>query len=122
MPVNKKWNIEELLGACKRFPIETRRRITFEYVMLAGINDFDDDAMRVVHLLKDIRCKVNLIPFNEHPLSTFKKPSRDRVLSFQRLLLESGMTVFIRSTRGDDIDAACGMLGAQKLEAARQIA
>jgi len=122
MPVNKKWNIEELLAACKRFPLEPRRRITFEYVMLAGINDFDEDAARIVQLVKDIPCKVNLIPFNEHPLSSFKRPSRDRVLTFQKQLLNSGLTVFIRSTRGDDIDAACGMLGAQKLEAARQMA
>jgi 23S rRNA (adenine2503-C2)-methyltransferase len=121
MPVNKKWNIEELLAACRKFPMETRRRITFEYVMLSGINDSDDDALRVAHLLKGIPCKVNLIPFNEHPLSNFKRPSRDRVLAFQRLLLDCHMTVFIRSTRGDDIDAACGMLGAQKLEEARQM-
>lgn len=119
MPVNKKWNIEELLSACRRFPIETRRRITFEYVMLSGINDFDDDARRVAELLQGIPCKVNLIPFNEHPLSSFKRPAKDRVLAFQRILLDSNMTVFIRSTRGDDIDAACGMLGAQKLEEAR---
>jgi 23S rRNA (adenine2503-C2)-methyltransferase len=119
MPVNKKWNIEELLAACKSFPIEARRRITFEYVMLDGINDFDEDAVRVVGLLKGIQAKVNLIPFNEHPLSSFKKPPRERVLAFQRILLDNHMTVFIRSTRGDDIDAACGMLGAQKLENAR---
>lgn len=122
MPVNKKWNIEELLDACRKFPLESRRRITFEYVMLAGINDTDDDAVRVAQLLKNIPCKVNLIPFNEHPLSPYKRPNRDRVLAFQRVLLDLHMTVFIRSTRGDDIDAACGMLGAQKLEEARQIA
>ncbi len=120
MPVNKKWNIEELLEACRFFPLHMRRRVTFEYVMLAGINDTNDDAYRLLNLLNGIKCKVNLIPFNAHPLSPYKRPDNDRVREFQTILLQNHMTVFVRTTRGDDIDAACGMLGAQKLETARE--
>ncbi len=119
MPVNKKWNLEELVEACREFPVQARRRITFEYVMLAGLNDTDDDAYRLAGWLQGIKCKVNLIPFNPHPLSPYKRPSLERVKAFQHILLQKHYTVFIRSTRGDDIDAACGMLGAQKLETAR---
>ncbi len=119
MPVNQKWDIAALLEACKAFPMEARRRITFEYVLLAGINDSDDDAKRLVKLLRDFRCKVNLIPFNAHPLSPFKRPEQDRVLAFQGILQDRHMSAFIRTTRGDDVDAACGMLGAKKLADAR---
>lgn len=120
MPVNLKWDISDLLVACKAFRLDARRRITFEYVMLAGINDSDDDAMRLVHLLRDMRCKINLIPFNAHPLSSFKRPSDERVAAFQSILQSHHLSVFVRTTRGEDIDAACGMLGAKKLEQARQ--
>jgi 23S rRNA (adenine2503-C2)-methyltransferase len=120
MPINKKWNIEELLAACQFFPLHMRRRVTFEYVMLAGINDTNDDAYRLLNLLNGIKCKVNLIPFNAHPLSAYKRPDNDRVRAFQTILLQNHMTVFVRTTRGDDIDAACGMLGALKLETARE--
>lgn len=119
MPVNKKWNLEELVEACRAFPLQTRRRITFEYVMLAGMNDTNEDAYRLVNWLSGIKCKVNLIPFNPHPLSPYKRPDLDRVKAFQHILLQNHFAVFIRGTRGDDIDAACGMLGAQKLEDAR---
>ncbi len=115
MPVNNKWAIEELLQACKEFPLKVRERITFEYVLLKGINDTKEDAMRLAELLKDFQCKVNLIPFNEHPLSPFKKPDNSVVLMFHKILYRSHISVFTRKTRGDDIDAACGMLGAQKL-------
>jgi 23S rRNA (adenine2503-C2)-methyltransferase len=119
MPVNKKWNLEELVEACRAFPLQTRRRITFEYVMLAGMNDTDEDAYRLSNWLSGIKCKVNLIPFNPHPLSPYKRPALERVKAFQHILLQRNYAVFIRGTRGDDIDAACGMLGAQKLEQAR---
>lgn len=121
MPVNKRWNIEALLEACRNYPIGIRRRMMFEYVMLAGINDSDEDAYRLIELMKGFRCKVNLIPFNTHPLSPYQRPSQERVLAFQKILLDANLTVFIRGTRGDDIDAACGMLGAHKLEGARQL-
>ncbi|MBN4077403.1 23S rRNA (adenine(2503)-C(2))-methyltransferase RlmN [Sulfobacillus acidophilus] len=120
MPVNKKWDIAALLKACKNFPIKTRRRITFEYVLLKDINDSNEDANKLVELLKSFKCKINLIPFNEHPLSPFKRPVQNRVLEFQNILIKSNLSVFIRSTRGDDVDAACGMLGAKKLEDARE--
>jgi 23S rRNA (adenine2503-C2)-methyltransferase len=119
MPVNRRWKIKDLLAACREFPMQARRRITFEYVMLAGVNDSNDDAHRLVGLMKGMKSKVNLIPFNAHPLSPFEKPSGNRVHAFQRILSDAGLSVFVRTTRGDDIDAACGMLGAKKLEAAR---
>lgn len=120
MPVNNKWKIEELLQAARDFPLKVRERITFEYVMLKGINDTEDDAYRLAHLLKGLQCKVNLIPFNEHPLSPYKKPDEKTVLLFHKILYRSHLSVFTRKTRGDDIDAACGMLGAKKLEAERE--
>ncbi len=120
MPINNKWRIEELLEAARSFPLKIRERITFEYVLLKGINDTDDDAFRLAHLLKDMKCKINLIPFNEHPLSPYKKPDNDVVLRFHQILYRSHLSVFTRKTRGDDIDAACGMLGAKKLELKRK--
>jgi 23S rRNA (adenine2503-C2)-methyltransferase len=119
MPVNKKWPIEELLAACRAFPLRARRRITFEYVLLQDVNDTDDDARRLVQLMQGMRGKVNLIPFNPHPLSPFGRPSDERVEAFRRILDEGRVSAFVRTTRGLDIDAACGMLGAQKLEQAR---
>src|SRR5690606_29154035 len=111
MPVNRRWKIEQLLDACRAFPLKARRRITFEYVMLAGVNDSDDDARRLVKLLDGFRCKVNLIPFNPHPLSPFERPSGNRVAAFQNILQAANVSTFVRTTRGLDIDAACGMLG-----------
>jgi len=119
MPVTKRWDIQALLAACAAFPLERRRRITFEYVMLAGVNDSDDDAHRLVELLRGQRSKVNLIPFNAHPLSPFARPADDRVEAFRGIVDRGGLSCFVRTTRGLDIDAACGMLGAKKLESAR---
>lgn len=119
MPLNHKWPLEELVDACRDFPLHARRRITFEYVLLKDLNDTDEDAHRLATWLSQIRCKINLIPFNPHPLSPYQRPSLERVKAFQHILLQKHFTVFIRGTRGDDIDAACGMLGAQKLEQAR---
>lgn len=119
MPVNKKWQIESLLQAARDFPLKVRERITFEYVLLKGINDSEDDAHRLVGLLKGLKCKINLIPFNEHPLSPYKKPDQQTTLMFHNILYRAHLSVFTRKTRGDDIDAACGMLGAQKLEQER---
>ena len=120
MPVNKRWDIDALLDACRDFPAERRRRITFEYVLLKDVNDGDDDARRLVQLLREFRTKVNLIPFNAHPLSPFGRPDDARVDKFRRILDDAGVNCFVRTTRGLDIDAACGMLGAKKLEAARK--
>ena len=119
MPVTKRWDLQALLAACAAFPLERRRRITFEYVLLAGVNDTDDDARRLVDLLRGQRTKVNLIPFNAHPLSPFARPADERVDAFRAILDRAGVPCFVRTTRGLDIDAACGMLGAKKLETAR---
>ena len=120
MPVTKRWGIAALLDACRAFPLERRRRITFEYVMLQNVNDSDDDARRLVALMAGMRCKVNLIPFNAHPLSPYARPADERVEAFRRILDDKHVSCFVRTTRGLDIDAACGMLGAQKLEKARR--
>jgi 23S rRNA (adenine2503-C2)-methyltransferase len=119
MPVTKRHSLESLLQACLEFPLKARRRITFEYVMLGGVNDTDADAHRVVALMHGQRSKVNLIPFNAHPLSPFVRPSDERVESFRDILDRANISTFVRTTRGLDIDAACGMLGAKKLELAR---
>jgi 23S rRNA (adenine2503-C2)-methyltransferase len=110
MPVNKKWPIAELLAACRRFPLGAHRRITFEYVMLKDFNDTIEDAARVYQLLKGIPSKVNLIPFNEHPGSDFKRPLDTQVRAFQKYLLDRQMTATVRISRGRDILAACGQL------------
>ena len=110
MPVNKRWNIAELLDACRNYPLGPHRRITFEYVMLQGINDSLEDAARIVQLTRSIPSKINLIPFNEHSGSEFKRPSDQVVRSFQRYLLERKLTATVRISRGRDILAACGQL------------
>jgi 23S rRNA (adenine2503-C2)-methyltransferase len=120
MPVNKKYPLGTLLAACREIPLKARRRITFEYVLLEGINDALEDARRLARLLKGLRCKVNLIPFNEHPLSAYRRPSREATLRFQECLRDGGHHVLLREARGDDIDAACGMLGGDKLEEVRR--
>ncbi|MEM1024703.1 MAG: 23S rRNA (adenine(2503)-C(2))-methyltransferase RlmN [Myxococcota bacterium] len=113
MPINKTYPIEVLLEACRAFPLPSRRRITFEYVLLDGINDSDADARRLPKLLKGLRCKVNLIPFNEHPYVPFARPPISRVQRFQRKLMSAGLSAFVRTPRGEDISAACGQLGVE---------
>ncbi len=110
MPVNKKWNIEDLLNACREYPLATRQRLTFQYVMMAGVNDSDEDAHKLVALMKEFQPKINLIPFNPHPFAPYKKPEREQVLAFQQILFDAKLSAFIRNARGDDINAACGML------------
>lgn len=122
MPVNKKWPIEELLATCKNLPMAPRRRITFEYVLLGGVNDSLNEARELVPLVANIKCKVNLIPFNAHPLSPFSKPKSEDVKAFQEFLIQHHVSVFVRGTRGDDINVACGMLGAKKLDSAIEAA
>jgi 23S rRNA (adenine2503-C2)-methyltransferase len=113
MPVNKKYPIQALLQACREFPLPLNRQITFEYVLLGGINDSSDDALRLVRLLKGIRSKINLIPFNPPDSSSeFIKPDENKVLEFYDLLSKAGMTVIVRKSSGDDISAACGQLRA----------
>jgi 23S rRNA (adenine2503-C2)-methyltransferase len=110
MPVNRGFAIEELLAACRRFPLPFRQRMTFEYVLLDGVNDAPEDARRLVKLLKGIRAKINLIPFNDWEGSGFGRPPLARILAFQALLLEHGITATIRWSKGEDIGAACGQL------------
>jgi 23S rRNA (adenine2503-C2)-methyltransferase len=110
MPVNKKWNLEELIAACRRFPLGSHRRITFEYVMLKDINDTLQDAARIIQLTRGIPSKINLIPFNEHSGSVYKRPSDEVVRKFQKYLLDRGLTATVRISRGRDILAACGQL------------
>lgn len=110
MPVNKRWNIAELLRACREYPLGQHRRVTFEYVLLRDFNDSLEDAARVHQLLRGMRAKVNLIPFNEHPGSEFKRPDDVKVKAFQHYLVSRGMTATVRISRGRDILAACGQL------------
>jgi len=110
MPINKKYPLAELMQACRDYPLDAKRRITFEYVMLKGINDSDDDAHNLAILLDNIPSKVNIIPFNEWPGSGFECSSRNRIHAFADILRKAGVDAPIRKTRGDDILAACGQL------------
>jgi len=109
--VNRAFPLPRLLDACRAFPLAARRRITFEYVLLAGENDSDDDARRLVDLVRGLRVKMNLIPFNPHPALPYERPKAERTRAFQRILLDAALPTSIRSTRGDDVLAACGQLG-----------
>jgi 23S rRNA (adenine2503-C2)-methyltransferase len=110
VPINRKYGLKELLEACRKFPVKRRERITFEYVMLSGVNDTPEDARRLVRLLNGIRGKVNLLPLNEAAGIPFERPSDARVNAFARILAEHGVTVSVRKSRGRDIRAACGQL------------
>jgi 23S rRNA (adenine2503-C2)-methyltransferase len=110
MPLNKKWNLEMLITAAREFPLRTREWITFEYVLLGGVNDTSENAKEVAHLLRGIRCKVNLIALNPGPGIAFEMPGADRVAAFQKNLRDSGIPAFVRRPRGRDIYAACGQL------------
>jgi len=110
MPVNRRYPIRELLKACKEFPLPGRRKVTFEYVMLGGINDTLQDAKRLLRLISDIPNKVNLIPFNEHEGCEFKAPTRAAIDAFHKYLIDHNVTVITRDSRGGDISAACGQL------------
>jgi 23S rRNA (adenine2503-C2)-methyltransferase len=110
MPVNRGWGLDDLLAACRRFPLPVRQRMTFEYTLLAGVNDSGEDARRLARRIEGIRAKVNLIPFNEWPGSAFRRPAPERILGFQRVLLDAGLTATIRWSKGEDVGAACGQL------------
>ncbi len=110
MPVNRRYPIAALLDACRRFPLPSRRYITFEYVLIRGINDTLEDAKRLVRLIHGIPSKVNLIPFNEHEGSSLRTPEQGAIDAFHRYLLDRHITVITRSSRGADISAACGQL------------
>ncbi len=110
VPVSRKYPIAQVIDACRRFPLKRRSRITFEYVLLAGVNDTPDDARRLVRLLEGIRSKVNLIPLNEAAGIPFSRPSDARVDAFAAILAARHVTVSVRKSRGRDIRAACGQL------------
>jgi 23S rRNA (adenine2503-C2)-methyltransferase len=110
MPINRKWNLEQLMTAVGKFRLRNRERITFEYVLLNGVNDEMQHAREVSVLLRGLRCKVNLIALNPGPGIDFSTPAAERVAAFQKVLSESGVPVFVRRPRGRDIFAACGQL------------
>lgn len=110
MPVNKKYPLSVLIEACKKFPLQKRKRITFEYIMLSGINDTQSHAQELLHTIRGIRCKVNLIPFNEYYGSEFKQSHSKTIKKFQEVLMDGHITASIRKSRGADIMASCGQL------------
>ena len=125
VPPNKKYPIGAILDACRRFPLKNRSRITFEYVMLDGMNDTPEDARRLVKLLAGIKGKVNLIPLNPAPGIPYERPADERVNRFAQILADRGVIVSVRKSRGRDIRAACGQLiveGGTKKTAAQQMA
>ena len=125
VPPNRKYPLVEILETCRRFPLKKRSRITFEYVMLDGVNDTPEDARRLARLLSGIKSKVNLIPLNPAPGIPFERPSDERVDRFAQILADRYVTVSVRKSRGRDIRAACGQLiveGGVKKSAAQQIA
>ena len=114
VPINRKYPLRELLAACLRY-IERAPRdfVTFEYVMLDGVNDAPEQARELVALVRDVPCKFNLIPFNPFPSTEFRTSPRARIVAFQAILQDAGLVATIRKTRGEDIDAACGQLAGQ---------
>jgi 23S rRNA (adenine2503-C2)-methyltransferase len=118
MPVNRKYPLAQLIACCRSLPIPRRKRITFEYVLLRGVNDSEQYARELARLLRDVPSKVNVIPFNPHPGSGFLRPTDEEIARFQNVLREAGLQVNVRRPRGDDIQAACGQL--QGEEAGRE--
>jgi 23S rRNA (adenine2503-C2)-methyltransferase len=118
MPINNKYPLEELMEACRTYPgVSQSRRITFEYVMLKGVNDADEDAERLTRLLKDIPAKVNIIPFNPWPGTVYETSSNTRIDKFSKILMNAGISAPVRKTRGQDILAACGQLKSESQKA-----
>jgi len=110
MPVNKRFPLRELLDCCRNLPLGHTDRITFEYVLIGGVNDSMDDARRLVDWMRGVRCKINLIPLNPYPESPFQRPAEARVSEFQEYLIARALSVFVRKSRGDSLQGACGQL------------
>jgi 23S rRNA (adenine2503-C2)-methyltransferase len=110
MPVNRTYPLSELMRTCREYPLPPRKRITFEYILLAGVNDSAEQARKLAGILKGVRAKVNLIPFNPHPGSPYRSPGEERILAFQDVLRKANLTAIIRRSRGNEISAACGQL------------
>ena len=113
MPINRKYPIEVLLKACRAYPLAPRQKITFEYILIKGVNDHMDDARKLVKLLSPIKAKINLIPFNEHSGCAFKCPDEQTIHDFMEILLNKNFTAIVRKSKGRDISAACGQLNAK---------
>jgi len=114
VPINRKYPIAMLLDACRRYArVNPKHRVTFEYVMLEGINDAETDARRLLRLLSDVPAKVNLIPFNPFPGAAYRRPPPERIARFRDILAQGDLLTTTRRPRGDDIDAACGQLAGQ---------
>lgn len=122
VPINKKYPIKQLLDSCMRYMEgkASRERITIEYVMLDGVNDTDENARELIDVLKDVPAKVNLIPFNPFPETRYKRSSNNRIHRFRDILVDSGVIVMTRKTRGEDIDAACGQLAGKVNDKSRR--
>jgi len=113
MPINSRYPLKALLSACRDFPLPNRRMITFEYILIKGVNDRDEDAFKLIRLLKGLRAKINLIPLNPLPGSDMSPPSQNAILHFQEILLKNNFTAIIRKSKGADILAACGQLSGE---------
>ena len=121
VPLNKKYPLKELMAACQRYLVKAPRDfVTFEYVMLDGVNDKPQHARELLSLVKDVPCKFNLIPFNPFPNSGYNRSSNENIRIFREILQEAGLVVTVRKTRGDDIDAACGQLAGQVKDKTRR--
>jgi len=114
MPINDRYPMEQLVDACARYALTPRGKITFEYILIRDVNDTVDDARRLAKLLRPVKAKINLIPFNEHPASDFKRPDESAILRFEKILHDKGYTAIIRRSKGTDISAACGQLSAMR--------
>ena len=122
VPINRKYPLAELMAACQRYLVHAPRDfITFEYVMLDGVNDSDADARALLHLVRDVPCKFNLIPFNPFPDAGFRRSPAERVRRFASFLADHGIVTTTRKTRGDDIDAACGQLAGKVKDKSRRV-
>jgi 23S rRNA (adenine2503-C2)-methyltransferase len=122
MPINRRYNLETLMAACRSYPLDSRQRITFEYILIRDLNDRLADAKRLVQLLHGIKAKVNLIPYNEHEGSNFKTPERATVEAFQSYLLKRNLVAIRRASKGVDISAACGQLKGKSIHDANSLA
>ena len=116
MPINKKWPIKELFKACREYAKQTGDKITFEYVLLKGVTDRIEQARELATLTRGVPCKINIIPFNEHPGSGYERPEDEQVQKFHQELMDSGAHVLLRRTMGRDIFAACGQLTSAHLK------
>jgi 23S rRNA (adenine2503-C2)-methyltransferase len=124
VPINRKYGVSDIIEACRRFPLKKRRRITFEYVLLAGVNDSSEDARHLAKLVAGVKSKVNLIPLNAAAGIPFERPSDAAIDRFAQILADHGIPVSVRKSRGRDIRAACGQLivEGEKKSAAQQLA